>query len=284
MLIQWFPGHMSKALREMEQSLKLVDCVIYVLDARAPLSSFNPEFEKRMTTKPFLYVLNKADLADERMTDFFLDAMKKSGKAVVAVNSTSSNATRSVRSELVKLLSERIERNRQKGLDKDLRAMVVGIPNCGKSTLINNLCGNKRAVTGDKPGVTKTQQWLRVDNGIALLDTPGALYPSFQDQFIARKLAYVGSIKDDILDVNTLALRMIEDFKKVAPNAIGSRYGVDEDQEALAVYEDVCKRRGFILRGGEVDYDRGAKTLLDEFRKGKLGKITLDTKDDVRSV
>lgn len=277
MVIQWFPGHMTKALRMIDDNAKLVDGFIYVLDARAPFSSLNPEFLKRINNKPFLYVLNKADLADDKLTSAWKAFFEKKSSKVLAINSTQNNSTRAIYVEAQKMMSEKLERNRLKGINKSVKLMVLGIPNSGKSTLINNFCGKKRAQTGDKPGVTRGKQWLKVDDKMELLDTPGTLYPSFENQEIARNVAFIGSINDDILDVEGLALELIKKLKEENMGVLKARYDIDEQKEPLEIYEQICLKRGFILRGGEFDYSRGASTIIDEFRKGKLGKITLET-------
>lgn len=277
MIIQWFPGHMTKALRMIDDNVKLVDGFIYVLDGRAPYSSLNPEFLKRINNKPFIYVINKADLADESVTVKWKSYFEKTGKKVVVLNSTHNNSTRLVYGEIIKLFAEKLDRYKTKGIVKPIRLMVLGIPNCGKSTLINNFCGQKRANTGDKPGVTRGKQWLNVDEKIQLLDTPGTLYPSFDNQDIAKNIAYIGSINDDILDIEGLCLELIKKLTLDYPNLLSTRYNVELHDDPLITYELICKKRGFILRGGEFDYTRCANTVIDEYRKGKIGKITLET-------
>lgn len=280
MLIQWFPGHMTKALRMIDENVKVVDGFIYVLDARAPYSSLNPEFLKKIANKPFLYVINKTDLADPQKTAMWKSYFEKTGKRAIAINSVTTNSSRQVYQEILSLFSEKLERNKAKGIVKPIRLMVLGIPNCGKSTLINNFCGEKRAHTGDKPGVTRGKQWLSVDDRIQLLDTPGTLYPSFDNQDIAKNVAYIGSINDSILDIEGLCLELIDRLSNIYPELLKTRYNVELSEAPLETYEAICKKRGFILRGGEFDYTRGAKTVIDEFRKGKIGKITLETPND----
>lgn len=277
MVIQWFPGHMTKALRMIDDNTKLVDGFIYVLDARAPYSSLNPEFLKRINNKPFLYVINKSDLADDAVTAKWRTYFEKTGKKAIILNSITNNSTRTVYSEILKLFAEKLDRYKAKGIVKPIRLMVLGIPNCGKSTLINNFCGQKRANTGDKPGVTRGKQWLSVDDKIQLLDTPGTLYPSFENQEIAKNIAYVGSINDDILDIEGLCLELIKKLSVTYPELLKNRYGVEISTEPLEIYEEICKKRGFIVRGGEYDYTRCANTIIDEFRKAKIGKISLES-------
>lgn len=278
MLIQWFPGHMTKALRMIDDNVKLVDGFIYVLDARAPYSSLNPEFLKRMNNKPFLYVLNKADLANDAITTMWRNYFTQKGVPSMCLNSTKTNASRQVYQEILKMMKEKIDRNKAKGVSKSVRIMVLGIPNCGKSTLINNFCGKKRAMTGDRPGVTKGKQWLTVDDKIELLDTPGTLYPSFENQEIARNVAYIGSINDDILDIEELAVELIKKLLEIRPTVFSERFEIDVKSMSTAdICESICQKRGYILKGGELDYPRFASAFVDEFRKGKLGLITLET-------
>ncbi|MBR2398015.1 MAG: ribosome biogenesis GTPase YlqF [Clostridia bacterium] len=280
MVIQWFPGHMTKALRMIDENVKIVDGFIYVLDARAPYSSLNPEFVKRINNKPYLYVINKCDLADPKKTRAWVEYFQNTGKPCVSLNSVFTNSSRIVYQEVLKMFAEKIERQKQKGVSKPIRLMVLGIPNSGKSTLINNLCGQKRANTGDKPGITRGKQWINVDDKIQLLDTPGTLFPSFENQDIAKCVAYIGSINDDILDIEGLALELIGKLSKIYPDLMKERYGVELSDIPLETYEAICKKRGFILRGKEFDYTRGAKTVIDEFRKGKIGNITLETPNE----
>lgn len=280
MTIQWFPGHMTKALRMIDENVKVVDGFIYVLDARAPYSSLNPEFLKRISNKPFLYVINKTDLADPQKTSQWKSYFERMGKKAVCINSVTANSSKLVYREILDLFSEKIERYKAKGVVKPIRLMVLGIPNCGKSTLINNFCGAKRANTGDRPGVTRGKQWLSVDDKIQLLDTPGTLYPSFENQDIARNIAYIGSINDDILDTDSLCLDLIAKLTELYPELLAERYNVKLSEAPLETYEAICKKRGFILRGGEFDYSRCARTVIDEFRKGRIGRITLEGPSD----
>ena len=277
--INWFPGHMTKALRMIDDQAKLVDGFIYVLDGRAPYSSLNPEFFKRIKDKPFLYVINKCDMANDVITNKWKAYFQEKGVRVITLDSTKSNSSRAVYVEVLKMMSEKLERFKLKGVNKSVRLMILGIPNCGKSTLINNFVGKKRAVTGDRPGVTRGKQWLTVDDKIELLDTPGTLYPSFNNQTIAKNVAFIGSINDSILDIEGLALDLIKKLQEINPAIIGDRYNTERGLEPLEIYEAICKKRGFILRGNEMDYTRAAKAIIDDYRKGKLGKITLEMPD-----
>ena len=276
--IQWFPGHMTKAMREMEKKRDLCDGVICVLDARAPIATINKNLQKIFGAKPVLYVLNKADLADAKV-DGFMRLFESKGKYCVKCNSTNVGAKRVLMQKLNEITQEKRERAEAKGLNRTFRFMVAGIPNTGKSTLVNLISGQKRAKTGDKAGVTRDVRWLKC-GAFDLLDTPGTMPPSFDDQYHARHLAYIGSINDDILDMDDVALELLGELAEKYPQCLTDRYGITEFDEKLAMYEAVCKRRGFIFRGGEFDYERGAKAIIDDFRKGRTGKICLESAAD----
>ena len=276
--IQWFPGHMTKAMREMEKKRDLCDGVICVLDARAPIATINKNLQKIFGAKPVLYVLNKADLADAKV-DGFMRLFESKGKYCVKCNSTNVGAKRVLMQKLNEITQEKRERAEAKGLNRTFRFMVAGIPNTGKSTLVNLISGQKRAKTGDKAGVTRDVRWLKCGS-FDLLDTPGTMPPSFDDQYHARHLAYIGSINDDILDMDDVALELLGELAKEYPQYLTERYGIEDFSENLKMYEALCKRRGFILRGGEFDYERGAKALIDDFRKGRVGKICLEKPSD----
>lgn len=270
---------MTKALRELKQEVKNVDAIIYLLDARAPLACLNPELDKMAEKKPILFVLNKYDLADSQKIDNFVkDGVlykKYNNSSTIVLNATASGAIKIIFNEIKKLCGDKIARFKEKGLNSYIRAMVVGVPNSGKSTLVNNLCGRTKALVGNKAGVTRGKQWLTVANGFQILDTPGTLYPNLENQNVAKKLAYLGSIRDEILDKNELACDFILEIRKSYPNAIASRYNIDETGMPYEVLEKIATSRKFLLKGGEVDYDRASISLIDDFRKGKLGKITL---------
>lgn len=277
MKINWFPGHMTKALRAMEKEIKTIDFVIYVLDARAPLASVNPKFAELVGTKPIIYVLNKIDLADDKVTDEFRKYFTNKNSICLTLNSTQSGIISKIDSAAKTLCAGKIEKYRAKGLTAILRSMVLGVPNSGKSTLVNNLCGVGRAITGNKPGVTKGKQWVRVTQTFEVLDTPGTLWPSFSEEWQGEDLALVGSIRDEVFDVCELALVLIEKLQNLYPNALNLRYNINtQDKTALEVYEDIAAAKKFMLRGGEVDYERTAKMIVDDFRKTRLGKITLE--------
>ncbi|MDD4211556.1 MAG: ribosome biogenesis GTPase YlqF [Clostridia bacterium] len=277
MVIQWFPGHMTKALRMMEEEIKLVDLVIYVLDSRAPFSCVNPSFTAIIGNKPIIYVLNKADLADKKLVMQWAKYFTKENTKSIMLDSTLSGSSKQVVENMKILLKDKLDRNARKGIILPLRAMILGVPNSGKSTLINNLCNKGKMVTGNRPGVTKGKQWVKIFDNIELLDTPGTLWPSFDSEETALHLAYIGSIRDQVLDLEELALNLIKDVLKIENNQLESRYNFSiYGMEPIEIYENICKVRGFVLRGGEYDYGRGAVAILDDFRKAKLGKITLD--------
>ncbi len=276
--IQWFPGHMTKAMRDMEAKRDLCDGVICVLDARAPIATVNKNLKKIFGEKPILYVLNKADLADSRV-DGFVKMFEEKGKYCVKCNSTNISSKRVLLQQLNAITEEKRVRAQAKGLNRTFRFMVAGIPNTGKSTIVNLLSGQKRAKTGDKAGVTRDVRWLKC-GAFDLLDTPGTMPPSFDNQDLAKHLAYIGSINDDILDMDDIALELLGELAEKYPEYLTERYGITDFESKLSMYEAVCKRRGFILRGGEYDYERGAKALIDDFRKGRIGKICLEDAKD----
>ncbi|PKK96132.1 MAG: ribosome biogenesis GTPase YlqF [Tenericutes bacterium HGW-Tenericutes-4] len=276
--IQWFPGHMTKALRMMEEEIKVIDLVMYVLDSRAPFSCVNPSFKDIIGSKPIIYILNKADLADEVLIKKWANYFNQGNARSIILDSTLSGSGKKVVEKMKELLNDKLERNRKKGIVMPLRAMIIGVPNSGKSTLINNLCGKGKTVTGNRPGVTRGKQWVKIADNIELMDTPGTLWPSFEDEKVAKHLAFIGSIRDQVLDLEELALELIKDILELNPKLIENRYGFSvENLTPLEIFENVCKVRGLLIRGGEFDYARGATVIIDDFRKGKLGKITLDT-------
>lgn len=269
MKINWFPGHMTKALAEIKKLLANVDVVVYVLDARAPLSCINPSLSNISQNKPILYVLNKIDLADKTRIAQIKKILKEKSE-VVEIDSTQSGASKVIRQKINLLAKEKIEKFSAKGVKITIRAVIVGVPNCGKSTLVNNLCGKAKTVTGNKPGVTKGTMWLNIGDNVEICDTPGTLYPNLADQTIAKKLAFLGSIKDEVLDTTELATELLLMLKNKYPNLVQERY---KNCQNLA---EIASLRGFVLGKGQLDVDRAAIALLDDFRKGRIGNITLD--------
>lgn len=274
--INWFPGHMKKALRMMQEEVKNVDALIYVLDGRAPVACLNPEFVSLAKEKPILFVINKIDLADEKKIEKIKQMLKGENNAILELNSTASGAIKSVENALNTLCKKIIEKFKNKGVNYFVRAMVLGVPNSGKSTLVNNLCGNARAITGDKPGVTKGKQWVKLSNNIEILDTPGTLWPNLIDEQNARKLAFIGSIKDEIISSEELSLFLIEELCENYPKEFCNRFGVEiENLSPVEILEAVAISRKYLIKGGEIDYERTAKAIIDDFRKGRIGRITL---------
>lgn len=277
MTIQWFPGHMTKTFRLIEQDIKVVDVIIYVLDSRAPYSTVNPKLSSMSQNKPIIYVLNKADLVEEKELDKWLKHFTTDNSTAIALDSTTSNSTRVLVPIIRKLLEEKIAKAKAKNINKIIRTMVVGVPNTGKSTLVNNLCGKARTKTGNKPGVTRGKQWVTIDSGIEVLDMPGTLWPSFDDKVVAQHLAYLGSIKDDVLDIENLAFDFINEFRAGKDDIFEQRYGVTtEDKETIEIFDEICVVKKCVLKGNEPDYARCSRMIIDDFRKGRFGKIILD--------
>lgn len=279
MSVQWFPGHMTKALRMMEENAKIVDAVGYVLDARAPLACFNPSFQKIVGNKPCVFILNKCDLADAKKTDAWCNYFKNRGEKFVKVTATASAEATKITAAFECATAQLREKNQKKGVFKPVRFMILGVPNCGKSTLINCLAGKKTVVTGDKPGVTKGKQWVRLKNGLELLDTPGTLWPKFDDEQTAYELCFIGSIKDDVVDILEISQQLLKTLIEQYPAKVEERYKISLEPDFQTTFEKIAQKRGFLLRGGEIDVERCAKAVLDDFRKGKMGGITLDLPD-----
>ncbi len=277
--IQWYPGHMAKAVRMMEDNLKLCDAVVFVLDARAPASTYNPRLKKLVGNKPVLYLLNKGDMADGKV-ESLLAAMRESGKRALRISANAPSFARTVRGAMAELVREKSERLKEKGIVVPLRFLIAGIPNTGKSTLINLLSGERKTVTGDKAGVTRSKQWVKC-GAFELMDTPGTMPPSCENQTLAKRLAYLGSINDDILEMDEIALALLEELWETYPEGLKERYGI-EGGTPLEMLERVCVRRGFILRGGEFDYERGERALIDDFRKGRIARVCLDGLEDAK--
>ena len=274
---QWYPGHMTKAKRMMQENIKLIDLVIELVDARIPLSSRNPDIDELGKNKARMVLLNKSDLADAQANKEWMAYFQEKGIHTVEVNSKTGNGIKSIQGVVQEACKEKIERDRKRGiLNRPIRAMVVGIPNVGKSTFINAFAGKACAKTGNKPGVTKGKQWIRLGKGLELLDTPGILWPKFEDQQIGLRLAFIGSINDEILHVDELALELIDFLRKQYPGVLFSRYEIEETGDNLQVLTEICKKRRCFLKGEEPDLRKASGIIMEEFRSGKLGRITLE--------
>ena len=274
---QWYPGHMTKAKRMMQENMKLIDIMIELVDARIPLSSRNPDIDQLAANKSRLILLNKTDMADERVTAQWEEYFKEKGFYVARTNARSGKGVKGTQAIVMDACKEKLERDRKRGIkNRPIRAMVAGIPNVGKSTFINTFAGKACAKTGNKPGVTKGKQWIRLNKSVELLDTPGILWPKFEDQEVGMRLAYIGSIKDDILNIEELALGLIGYLQEFYPAALKERYSVEEGQKPLDILTAVAKARGCLKKGEELDYEKASRLLLEEFRSGKLGKVTLE--------
>ncbi len=281
MHFQWYPGHMTKAKRMMQENIKLIDLVIELVDARLPMSSRNPDIDELGKNKARLILLNKADLAEEKWNDAWMEYFKKKGYSVVKVNSRKGGGIKSIQGVIQEACREKIERDRKRGiLNRPVRAMVVGIPNVGKSTFINALAGKACAKTGNKPGVTKGKQWIRLNKNVELLDTPGILWPKFEDQTVGLRLALIGSIKDEILNTEELGGELIRFLTQNYPGVLQEKYEANEDQDIYVCLEEIAKNRHCLVRGSELDMEKAARLLLDDFRNGRLGRITLEFPQD----
>ena len=279
MNIQWFPGHMAKTRRLLSENLKLIDVVIELLDARIPNSSKNPEIDRIILNKPKVLVLNKSDLADEKVSAEWSKWYSDNGQTSIFVDSIKGRGISKLKSLLADLRREKIEREKSKGrLFRPIRTMVVGIPNVGKSSFINRIAGRASAATGDKPGVTRGKQWIKLNKDIELLDTPGILWPKFDDQEVGLNLAFTGAIKDEIFDTIEVAALLLERLSVSYPDYLAKRFKLDslEGNTGRVLLEEAAKNRGCIISGGRIDYSRIAATVLDEFRGGKIGRISLE--------
>jgi ribosome biogenesis GTPase A len=278
MAINWFPGHMVKTRREIEENLKLVDAVIEIRDARIVRSSKNPQVDKIIKNKPRLVLLNKADIAESAVTRRWIRKLENDTTRVLEVNSLTGQGLNSIKPALTELLHEKLERSRNRGIvNYTMRVMVVGIPNVGKSSFINKMAKASIAKVGDRPGVTKNKQWIKTKDGIELLDTPGILWPKFEDEKTSLNLAFTGAIKDEIMDIETLALRLVERLSSHYGDRLVERYKIDSiSEDPLETLEKIARKRGCIMAKGDIDYNRVAVMLLDEFRGNKLGNITLE--------
>jgi ribosome biogenesis GTPase A len=274
---QWYPGHMTKAKRMMQENIKLIDLVIELVDARVPLSSRNPDIDGLAAGKSRIVLLNKSDLADPHYNKQWSAYFTEKGAHVLEINSKSGNGVKSIQGLVQEACKEKIERDRKRGIvNRPVRAMVVGIPNVGKSTFINAFAGKACAKTGNKPGVTKGKQWIKLNKGLELLDTPGILWPKFEDQVVGMRLAFIGSINDEIIIVEEMACDLIKVLKDLYPNALKDRYGLEELGDPIKVLEGIAESRKCYSKGEELDIVKAAGMLIDDFRSGKLGRITLE--------
>lgn len=278
-MINWFPGHMNKTLKQMQQDSKICDCFIYILDSRCPKSCINPEFVKVIGNKPIIFVLNKSDLVQNSDLDKFKKYFNQQGYNCISLNATISGSSKIIINTIKSVFKDRLEKNKEKNVNFIIRAMILGIPNSGKSTIVNNLCGKARATTGNRAGVTRNKQWVKLDNYIEVMDTPGVLLPNFENEEYAYNLAITGAVKDEILNLYDIASALIDRLKKLnLIDVLNSKYGVDINNSTLniEIIKAIGKKRGCILKGGDIDFDRTAKILLTDFRAGKLGKICLE--------
>ena len=282
MNIQWFPGHMKKTERQIEEDIKLVDIVYELVDARIPLSSKNPDIERMIRNKPRIMLLNKSDLADLEATSKWIDFFKSEHTMVLPICSQSGEGLKKIQNISEQMLAEKIARQKEKGMvGKSIKALVVGIPNVGKSSFINKICGRNSAKTGDRPGVTKGKQWITVNSALQLLDTPGILWPKFEDENIAFSLAFTGAIRDEIIDVEELGVKLCSLLSERYPASLKERYKLTHlSEDSYELLQDIGRKRGCVVSGGEIDTRKAAILLLDEFRGGKLGRITLELPEE----
>lgn len=282
MHFQWYPGHMTKARRMMQENIKLIDLVIELVDARIPLSSRNPDIDELGKNKVRLILLNKADLAEEKWNDAWLRYFEEKGFFAVKMNSRKSGGLKAVQNVITEACKEKMERDRRRGiLNRPVRAMVAGIPNVGKSTFINTLAGKACAKTGNKPGVTKGKQWIRLNKQVELLDTPGILWPKFEDQTVGLRLAYIGSIKDELLNAGEIALELIRFLNQNYPGILEEKYQIEPSKDAYVMLDGIAESRHCLVRGNELDTDKAAVLLLEDFRGGRLGRLTLEYPEEL---
>ena len=277
MNVQWYPGHMTKAKRQMQEDIKLIDLIIELVDARVPLSTRNPDIDEIGKNKARLILLNKADLADEVQNEAWKAYFQEKGFYVVKVDSRNGAGMKVVQNVIQEACKEKTERDRKRGIkNRPIRAMVAGIPNVGKSTFINTFAGKACAKTGNKPGVTKGKQWIRLNKNVELLDTPGILWPKFEDQEVGKRLAFIGSVKDEILNMEELALELISYLCQNYPGALAKRYNITEEGQPVELLGEIARVRGCLKKGEELDYTKATGILFEEFRSGKIGRITLE--------
>ena len=278
MEFQWYPGHMTKAIRQMKEDIKLIDLVIEIVDARIPLASRNPDIDTLAQHKARLILMNKSDLADPKANQEWEAYFENKGYQVVTLDSRKKNRMKQVSQKIEEACKEKRERDRRRGIkNRPIRAMVVGIPNVGKSTFINSFAGKAAAKTGNKPGVTKGKQWIRLNKDTELLDTPGILWPKFDDQRVGLHLAWIGAIADNVLNIDELTLLLIAFLKESYPGVLQERFQVDESQETSDILIEIAKNRNCIKKGNEIDYSKAANLVLDEFRSGALGRISVES-------
>jgi len=281
MQIQWYPGHMTRARRMMAENLKLIDVVVELVDARAPMATRNPGFDDLFEKKARALILNKCDLADPQATSEWVSWFKARGVNALTMTATESGGKKKAMELIERAARPTVEKFKAKGVNKTVRVMVAGIPNVGKSTLINKLAGSATAQTGDKPGVTRGKQWVKINPYLELMDTPGLLWPKFDDERTALRLAYLGSIRDEIMDLEKLSVSLLEELKALCPEALLQRYKkLDLSAQGEELLTGVCKSRGFILAGGRYDTERGANAVLDDFRSGRIARITLERPEE----
>ena len=274
---QWYPGHMTKAKRMMQENIKLIDLIIELVDARIPVSSRNPDINELGKGKSRIVLLNKADLADPAVNKQWVEYFKNQGAGVLEINSKSGAGIRNIHGLIQEVCKEKIERDRKRGIvNRPIRAMVVGIPNVGKSTFINSFVGKAAAKTGNKPGVTKGKQWISLNKNMELLDTPGILWPKFEDQQVGMRLAFIGSINDEIMIMDELACDLIHVIREIYPKALSERYEMELKERDVDVLSDIAENRKCFGKGGTLDLEKAAGILIDDFRSGKLGRMTLE--------
>lgn len=287
--IHWYPGHMTKAVRQMREDIKLIDVVIELIDARIPISSRNPDIDELAKNKSRVIILNKSDLADDRVSDEWMKYFEKKGFLALKLNAKTGNGMKEMKAKINEAAKEKMERDRKRGiLNRPVRAIVTGIPNVGKSTFINSFAGKSVTKTGNKPGVTKGKQWIRLNKAVELLDTPGILWPKFEDRIIAEHLAFIGSMRDEVIEKTELSLALIAELEKNYQGLLFSSYGIQRKEggeqtssSCADILEDIARRRAFLKKGGEVDVDKAAFTVLDDFKNGRLGKISLERVGDL---
>lgn len=284
MNIQWYPGHMTKTRRQIEADLKMVDAVCEIVDARIPISSRNPDIDAICGNKPRIIVMNRMDLADDEATKHWMQYFRNKGYAAIATDCKTKKGIAAFQPAVRSVLKEKIERNAAKGMNKALKVMIVGIPNVGKSTLINQISGRKGAKAENRPGVTRGKQWVTVDNSLLLLDTPGILWPKFEDPNVGMMLAYTGAVKEGVIDIEELSAHLMELMLRFYPQTLKDRYKVDAEQgtPGYMLLEEAGRKRGYLLARGEIHTERMAKVFLDEYRSGKLGRFTLEVPEDLK--